>query len=324
MSKELFNIQGLKKYFPITGGILGKVVAQVHAVDDVTFNILEGESLGLVGESGCGKTTLGRCLIKLTEPTAGEIIYKGQNFNEFDKSELKEFRRETAMIFQDPFLSLHPRMTIGEIIGEPYVIHGTPDRQDKQRLVTNWIRTVGLNPYHIYRYPHQFSGGQKQRIGIARAMALNPGFIVADEPVAALDVSVRASIINLMKDLQKKFDLTCLFISHDIAVVRQISDRIIVMYVGKIVESARVPEIFDDTMHPYTKALLASVPIPDPDLKRDRIVLDGDVPTSITPPSGCRFHPRCPERMPICSMKEPKTTVVKGDHTVSCHLYDDL
>lgn len=296
----------MKKYFPVTGGVLNRIVANVHAIDGVSFKIFRGESLGVVGESGCGKTTLGRCIIHLIEPTDGEIKYRGKSIKNFNNDEMKEFRRNTSIIFQDPFLSLHPRMTIGEIIGEPYVIHRTARGRDKENKVIEWLKNVGLNPYHIYRYPHQFSGGQKQRIGIARAMALNPNFIVADEPVASLDVSVRASIINLMKDLQQKYSITILFISHDIAVVRQICNRIIVMYLGKIVESANVPELFDEPLHPYTQALLSSVPIPDPDVTKERIILEGDVPTPIDPPTGCRFHPRCPKRMDICSKIDPE------------------
>jgi oligopeptide/dipeptide ABC transporter ATP-binding protein len=264
---------------------------------------------------------LGRCVIHLIEPTSGEIKYRGKSIKNLNNDEMKEFRRNTAIIFQDPFLSLHPRMTIGEIIGEPYVIHRTARGKDKENKVIEWLKNVGLNPYHIYRYPHQFSGGQKQRIGIARAMALNPNFIVADEPVASLDVSVRASIINLMKDLQQKYGITILFISHDIAVVRQICNRIIVMYLGKIVESANVPELFDEPLHPYTQALLSSVPIPEPDVKRERIILEGDVPTPINPPSGCRFHPRCFKRMDICSKIEPEKMEIKKNHVVCCHLY---
>lgn len=321
ISEVLFSIENIKKYFPVTGGILGRVVTWVRAVDDVSFKIYEGESLGLVGESGCGKTTLGRCILYLTEPTSGKIIYKKKDIGTFGKDDFKNYRRQTAMIFQDPFLSLHPRMTIGETIGEPYVIHGAADGKEREKHVTDWIRTVGLNPYHIYRYPHEFSGGQKQRIGIARAMALNPGFIVADEPVAALDVSVRASIINLMRDLQKKFHVTYLFISHDIAIVRQICNRIVVMYLGKAVESAEVPELFDKPLHPYTQALLSAVPIPDPEVKRTRIILKGDVPSPINPPSGCRFHPRCPSAKTICSKEEPEMLVVGKNHMVACHHY---
>jgi oligopeptide transport system ATP-binding protein len=322
MSEIFFEIKEVKKYFPVTGGILSRKIADIKAVDDVNFSIKEGENLGLVGESGCGKTTLGRCILNLIPLTSGEIYYKGNNISNLSSQENREFRRETSMIFQDPFLSLHPRMTIGEIIGEPFEIHGISKGKEKEKLVMQWLQRVGLNPYHIYRYPHQFSGGQKQRIGIARAMALNPRFIVADEPVASLDVSVRASIINLMKKLQDELKITYLFVSHDIAVVRQTCNRVIVMYLGKIVETSKIPELFDNPLHPYTNALLSSVPIPDPTLNRERIILEGDVPTPLNPPKGCRFHPRCPKRMPICSKEDPEKIVINKDHTVSCHLFD--
>jgi oligopeptide transport system ATP-binding protein len=322
MSDIFFKVTGVKKYFPVTGGILGRKIADVKAVDDVNFVIRKGENLGLVGESGCGKTTLGRCILKLIPLTSGKIDYENNDIIQFNSEEDREFRRNTAMIFQDPFLSLHPRMTIGEIIGEPYAIHGVARGKEKEQLVMEWLRRVDLNPYHIYRYPHQFSGGQKQRIGIARAMALNPKFIVADEPVASLDVSVRASVINLMKRFQKDFNITYLFVSHDIAVVRQICNRVIVMYLGKIAETAKVPELFDNPLHPYTQALLSSVPIPDPTIEREAIILEGDVPTPLNPPSGCRFHPRCSKRLPICSKVEPEKIEINKDHTVSCHLYE--
>jgi len=319
MSEALFSLESVNKHFPITGGIWERQIAAVHAVDGVSFDIYDGEALGLVGESGCGKTTLGRCIVRLLELTSGKILYKGQNIDELEDADLREFRRQTGVIFQDPFLSLNPRMTIGEIVGEPYLIHGVATGREKDSRVVEWLATVGLNPLHIYRYPHQFSGGQKQRIGIARAMALNPRFVVADEPVAALDISVRASIINLMKDLQKKFHVTYLFISHDLAVVRQICNRVIVMYLGKVVESADVAELFDNPVHPYAQALLSAVPIPDPEVRKDRIILKGDVPTPIRPPSGCRFHPRCSKARPICSKEEPVMRMVGKDHMVACH-----
>ena len=321
MNEIFINIKAVKKYFPVTGGVFSKKIAEIKAIDNVSFNIKEGENLGIVGESGCGKTTLGRCILNLTPLTSGEIIYKGKDISKLSNLENKEFRRNTAMIFQDPFLSLHPRMTVGEIIGEPFEIHGVAKGKEKEKLVMNLLHRVGLNPYHIYRFPHQFSGGQKQRIGIARAMALNPRFIVADEPVASLDVSVRSSLINLMKKLQVELNITYLFISHDIAIVRQTCNRIIVMYLGKIVETSLIPEIFDNPLHPYTKALLSAVPIPDPTLNRERIILRGDVPSPLNPPTGCRFHPRCPNRMPICSKKDPEKFESSSDHTVTCHLF---
>lgn len=321
MPEILFSIDEVKKFFPIMGGILSRTVAWVHAVDDVSIDISKGESLGLVGESGCGKSTLGRCILNLTDLTAGSISYNGKDITTMNKQEKTEFRTKTSMIFQDPFLSLHPRMTIGEIISEPLVIHKVGNKKERENMVVEWIKMVGLDPYHMYRYPYQFSGGQKQRIGIARAMIINPNFIVADEPVAALDVSVRASIINLMKDLQNQFNLTILFVSHDLAVVRQMCNRVAVMYLGKLMEVADVPEIFDNPLHPYTKALLSAVPIPDPDVKKGRIILKGDVATPIDPPEGCRFCNRCPGAKESCSKQTPMMAMVGKNHFIACHDY---
>ena len=319
MKEILLSIDEVKKYFPITGGIFNRTVASVHAVDDVSFDIYKGESLGLVGESGCGKSTLGKCILNLIDLTSGQISYAGKNISNMNKEEQKEFRIKTSMIFQDPFLSLHPRMTAGEIINEPLLIHNIGNKIEREKSIMEWVKQVGLDPYHIYRYPHQFSGGQKQRIGIARAMINKPNFIVADEAVAALDVSVRASIINLMKDLQNKFNLTFLFISHDLAVVRQMCDRVAVMYLGKLMEVANVPEIFDKQIHPYTQALLSAVPIPDPEMKKNRIVLKGDVETPINPPDGCRFVNRCPGAKEKCRKQAPIMLKVGEGHFVACH-----
>jgi oligopeptide/dipeptide ABC transporter ATP-binding protein len=321
MPEIIFSNDKVRKYFPISGGILGRTIANVHAVEDVSIDIYKGECLGLVGESGCGKSTLGRCILNLTELTAGTIYYFGKDISKMSKEEKKDFRKETSIIFQDPFLSLHPRMTVGEIMAEPLVVHKIGDKKEREQKVVEWCKMVGLDPYHLYRYPYQFSGGQKQRIGLARAMIMNPKFIVADEPVAALDVSVKASIINLMKKLQEQFNITFLFVSHDLAVVRQISDRVAVMYLGKLVEIANVPEIFDNPIHPYTKALLSAVPIPDTKVRMDRIILKGDVEAPINPPKGCRFCNRCLYAREYCEKQEPLMVDIGNNHFVACHDY---
>jgi oligopeptide transport system ATP-binding protein len=316
----LLKVKNLKKYFPVRGGILSKIIGYVQAVDEISFNIKEGETLGLVGESGCGKTTTGRTIIRLLEPTAGEVDFKGENVFKLSKEELRKARRNIQIIFQDPFGSLNPRMTVGEIVGESLIIHKiAKNKKEKEERVKELLETVGLNAGHTRRYPHEFSGGQRQRIGIARALALNPKLIICDEPVSALDVSIQAQVMNLLEDLQEKFNLTYLFIAHDLSVVKHISDRVAVMYLGKIVELSSTSELYDNTQHPYTEALLSAVPIPDPTLKRQRIVLEGDVPSPFKPPVGCRFHPRCKYVKPICSQEEPELIDIRNGHFVACH-----
>lgn len=310
---ELVRVRGLVKHFPVEGSD-----DVVRAVDGVTFEIIGGETLGLVGESGCGKSTVGRCILRLIEPTAGEINFDGRDVRALNKSELRELRREMQIIFQDPYASLNPRMRVRDIVGEPLVIHGPKDKEEKRARVAELLRKVGLDPDYMNRYPHEFSGGQRQRIGIARALALNPKLIVADEPVSALDVSVQAQVVNLLQDLQAEFGLTYLFISHGLAVVEHISTRVAVMYLGRIVEVASAEELYAHPLHPYTQALLSAIPIPDPKRKRDRIILTGDVPTPINPPSGCRFRTRCPSAIAECAQIDPDLREVAPGHTVAC------
>ncbi|HEX6079313.1 MAG TPA: dipeptide ABC transporter ATP-binding protein [Methylomirabilota bacterium] len=317
----LLRINNLKKYFPIRGGLFSREVARVHAVDDVTFSLMKGETLGLVGESGCGKSTTGRCILRLIEPTAGEVWFEDKNVTTLDKRSLRHLRRDMQIIFQDPYASLNPRMTVGSIIGEALVIHKlAKSKREREERVVHLLETVGLNADHLRRYPHEFSGGQRQRIGIARALAVSPKLIVADEPVSALDVSIQAQVINLLEDLQKQFNLTYLFIAHDLSVVEHISTRVAVMYLGKIVEVAPAKELYTNPKHPYTEALLSAVPIPDPAVKRKRILLEGDVPSPIKPPSGCRFHTRCPIRVPSCSENEQVLKEVSPNHWVACQV----
>jgi len=318
--RPLVEVRGLKKYFPITGGVFSRVVGHVKAVDGVSFSIQKGETLGLVGESGCGKTTTGRALLRLIEATGGEILFEGRNILKLNREDMRRLRREMQIIFQDPYASLNPRMPVGDIIGEPLEIHGVARGRKREERVKELLDVVGLSPYHIRRYPHEFSGGQRQRIGVARALALNPQLIICDEPVSALDVSIQSQVINLLEDLQQEFGLTYLFIAHDLSVIKHISDRIGVMYLGKVVELAEEGELFRSPTHPYTEALLSAIPIPNPEIKRDRIVLEGDVPSPANPPSGCRFHTRCSQAEEICRSQEPKWRDIGNDHYVACHL----
>ena len=318
----LLEVQNLKMYFPVTSGLLfQRAVAHIKAVDDVSFSVRKGETLGLVGESGCGKTTTGRCILQLYRPTAGQIFFEGQNLSKLNSKQMRGMRREMQVIFQDPYSSLNPRMTAGNIIGEPLVVHGlVKGKAEYRERVADLLESVGLNPYMADRFPHEFSGGQRQRIGVARAISVGPKFIVADEPVSALDVSIQAQIINLLEDLQERLSLTYLFIAHDLSVVRHISDRVGVMYLGHIVEMAERNEIYVDPVHPYTQALLSAVPIPDPviDAQRERVLLTGEVPSPLNPPSGCVFHPRCPIATKECSEVVPELRQVKPGHWASC------
>jgi oligopeptide transport system ATP-binding protein len=321
MAEALLRVRHLKKYFPIRGGLFSREVARVHAVDDVSFDIRPGETLGLVGESGCGKSTTGRTILRLVEPTAGEVWFQERNVTLLDKRALRQIRKEMQIIFQDPYASLNPRMTVRSIIGEALVIHKLArGRREREERVVQLLETVGLSAEHLRRYPHEFSGGQRQRIGIARALAVSPKLIVADEPVSALDVSIQAQIINLLEELQQKFGLTYLFIAHDLSVVEHISTRVAVMYLGKLVEVAPAKELYTNPKHPYTEALLSAVPIPDPAMRRRRILLEGDVPSPIRPPSGCRFHTRCPIRVPSCAENDQRLKEVAPGHWVACQV----
>jgi oligopeptide/dipeptide ABC transporter ATP-binding protein len=321
MNKELLNIKNLKKYYPVTAGLFSQHVGDVKAVDDVSFSVKEGEIMGLVGESGCGKSTLGRTILRLEEPTGGEILYKGINIAEVQKSKMRELRKELQIIFQDPDASLDPRMTVGDSISEPLTIHDIGNDKERIKRVADLMEQVGMEAEQANLYPHEFSGGQKQRIGIARALAISPRLIIADEPVSALDVSIQAQILNLMLDIQREFGLAYLFISHDLSVIKHMAHRMAVMYLGKIVELAAKDEIFQNTLHPYTEALLSAVPSLKLK-KKDRILLHGDVPSPLNPPSGCHFHTRCHRVMPICRHEEPKLIEVSEGHAVACHLFD--
>jgi oligopeptide/dipeptide ABC transporter ATP-binding protein len=316
--EPLIQARDVVKYYPIHGGVFLKEIASVKAVDNVSLTIDPGETVGLVGESGCGKTTFGRAILRLEEPTSGEVFFEGENILVYAPEQMRVLRRKMQIIFQDPFSSLNPRKTVSHIIAEPLLIHGMKNRSERLERVHELLNVVGLRKEHMRRYPHQFSGGQRQRIGVARALALNPKLIVCDEAVSALDVSIQAQVINLLMDLQKEFGLTYLFISHDLSVVEHVSDRVAVMYLGKIVELAKSRELYEGPLHPYTQALLSASPIPDPQLKRQRIILKGDVPSPIDPPPGCRFHTRCLYAQNICDQEEPQLREVREDHFAAC------
>ncbi|MDR3585773.1 MAG: ATP-binding cassette domain-containing protein [Desulfosporosinus sp.] len=316
----LLEVKNLTKHFPITKGILGKEVGRVHAVEQISFNISKGETLGLVGESGCGKSTTGRLILRLIEPTSGDIIFNGQKINDLSQNELRRLRKEMQIVFQDPMASLNPRMTVGDLIAEPMQVHGLNKGENKDKYVRELLNAVGLRPNHMYCFPRELSGGMRQRIGIARALSLKPKLIVADEPVSALDVSIRSQIINLLEDLQEEFNLTYLFIAHDMSVVKHISDRVGVMYLGKIVELAPKPLLFVYPQHPYTQALLSAIPIPTPGANKNHIILEGDVPNPINPPSGCHFHTRCRYVMERCRQEIPILREKEVGHFAACHL----
>ncbi|MCC6261313.1 MAG: dipeptide ABC transporter ATP-binding protein [Anaerolineales bacterium] len=317
-AQNIVEVENLVKYFPVRAGLLQKVVNQVKAVDRVSFNVKKGETLGMVGESGCGKTTIGRSMLRLVEPTSGEIRYEGKNILQLKGQGLKDVRRHMQIIFQDPYASLDPRVPIGESVMEGLHIHNIGSRKERYDLMIDTLKKVGLEDYHARRYPHEFSGGQRQRIGIARALALRPNFIICDEPVSALDVSIQSQVLNILKDLQAEFGLTYLFIAHNLSVVEHISDRVAVMYLGKMVELTDRNELFNNPLHPYTQALMSAIPSPNPKVKRQRTILKGDVPSPLNPPTGCRFHPRCPIAEEICSQQEPEFREHNPGHFVAC------
>lgn len=321
MSELLLEVNGLKKYFPITGGFLGRKQGEVKAVDDVSFFVKKGETLGIVGESGCGKSTTGRLLMRLIEASEGKIVFEDKEITSMSKSELRKTRRDIQMVFQDPYASLNPRHSIEQILEEPLIVHGIGTKEERRKQVKDMLEVVGLSSYHAKRYPHQFSGGQRQRIGIAKALMTKPKLIIADEPVSALDVSIQAQVLNLMKDIQKEFQLTYIFIAHDLGVVRHISDRVGVMYLGRLIELAESEELYENPKHPYTKALLSAVPVPDPDIKKKTFLIEGELPSPANPPSGCAFHTRCVECMSICKSTRPEDHNLNG-HYVACHLFN--
>lgn len=316
----LLEVRNLKKYYPLRGGIFSRIQGWIKAVDDVSFDVYRGETLGLVGESGCGKTTTGKCILRLEQPTSGSVVFEGRDVLKMNSEQLRALRREMQIIFQDPYGSLNPRMTVGDIVGEAFAIHGITSGRERVKRVEDLLKVVGLSPYHARRYPHEFSGGQRQRIGIARALALRPKLIICDEPVSALDVSIQSQILNLLKDLQDDFQLTYIFIAHDLSVVQHISDRVGVMYLGRLVELTDSEKLYSSPKHPYTQALLSAIPIPDPDHKKERIVLEGDVPSSLEPPPGCAFHTRCSYCQDICREVRPEWREIEKGHYVACHL----
>ncbi|WNF37128.1 dipeptide ABC transporter ATP-binding protein [Bacillaceae bacterium IKA-2] len=319
--EKLVEIKNLKKYFPVQGGVLKRTIGYVKAVDDVTFDIYKGETLGIVGESGSGKSTLGRVIMRLIDPTSGEVIFEENDIASISQRKMRPYRRDMQMVFQDPYASLNPRMSVGELIAEPMVVQNLFTKKERKEKVIELLRKVGLGPEATSKYPHEFSGGQRQRIGIARALAIKPKFIIGDEPVSALDVSVQSQVLNLMDDLQDEFHLTYLFIAHDLSVVKHISDRVGVMYLGRIVELANKDDLYNEPLHPYTKALLSAVPVADVKVKREKIRLTGELPSPSNPPSGCTFHTRCPECFDRCKEERPELIEIKPEHFVACHLY---
>ncbi|WP_339196121.1 dipeptide ABC transporter ATP-binding protein [Solibacillus sp. FSL R5-0449] len=325
--KELLKVEGLKQYFPIKGGFLGRTVNHVKAVDDISFTIYEGETVSIVGESGCGKSTTGRAILRLEEPTEGSVVFQGTDITKIPKGEMRKFRKDLQIIFQDPYASINPRQTVASVLNEAMHIQNVLPPNQRRARIEQLLETVGLRPYQADRYPHEFSGGQRQRIGIARALSVDPKLIICDEAVSALDVSIQAQVLNLLEELQNEYGLTYLFISHDLGVVRHISDRIIVMYLGKIVEIADKTSLFENPQHPYTKALLSAIPVPDPDAVKNRIVLKGDVPSPIDPPQGCRFHTRCPFATDKCRTEEPAlrtSSIMKDMHEAACHYMEEI
>ena len=324
MANLLLKVEHLKKYFPIQSGILAKKKGEVKAVDDLSFEVYEGETLGIVGESGCGKSTTGRAIMRLLEPTSGKVTFDDVGLTDLSSKEMRKMRRDIQMVFQDPYASLNPRHTVGKILEEPLIVHGTGNSKERKERVQEYLEIVGLSSYHAKRYPHQFSGGQRQRIGIARALMTNPRLIIAHEPVSALDVSIQAQVLNLMQKLQQDLKLTYIFIAHDLGVVRHISDRVGVMYLGRMVELADSESLYREPLHPYTQALLSAVPIPDPTHHREQILLDGDIPSPSNPPAGCSFHTRCPYATDLCKFTVPIFRKIKRGHAVACHLYNDL